>query len=229
MGRRGVSQMECKLVQFSVVVVGKVHNPSILNPDFLAIRDIVPSDWQWDLAEGNFTIPPLAVVRYKQGVAVTVEPQKLQVVDTEPADPGQSKASEIAARYVKTLPHVRYAAVGHNYQAIAEIPSPADFLRQRFLKAGAWDTAARPLDAFGLHFVYPLPNGRIVLSLDVGERSGKESGHEKGEDVVIAGANFHRECTTYPADDEVVSHLARVPDDWSCFQGLLRDILGIEW
>jgi hypothetical protein len=221
--------MKCKLVQFSVVVAGKVHNPSVLNPDFLAIRDIVPSHWNWELAEGNFTTPPFAVVRYKQGVAVTVEPQKLQVVDTECVDPPQSKICEIAASYVRTLPHVRYPAVGHNFQAIAQIPDPAEYLRKQFLKPGPWDTEVRPLTALGLRFVYPLPDGRLVLSIDIGESSSTESELDGGDEVVIAGANFHRDCTTYPADAEVESHLQRVPDDWTFFQRLLHEILAIEW
>ncbi len=32
------------LIQFSVVISGESHNPTILNPDFLASRNIVPSE-----------------------------------------------------------------------------------------------------------------------------------------------------------------------------------------
>ncbi len=31
---------------FTIVVVAADHNPSILNPDFLRINDIVPSDFK---------------------------------------------------------------------------------------------------------------------------------------------------------------------------------------
>ena len=63
--------MEAKLIQFSTVVVGKAHNPTILNPDFLAVNGIVASDWGWEVAE-TITTPPFAVVRYTCGVSVTI-------------------------------------------------------------------------------------------------------------------------------------------------------------
>jgi hypothetical protein len=39
------------LIQFSVVISGETHNPTILNPDFLAVRNIVPSEWGWDTSQ----------------------------------------------------------------------------------------------------------------------------------------------------------------------------------
>jgi hypothetical protein len=49
----------------------------------------------------------------------------------------------------------------------------------------------------------------------MGESSSVESELDGGDEVVIAGANFHRDCTKYPADAEVESHLQQVPDDSS--------------
>jgi hypothetical protein len=89
--------------------------------------------------------------------------------------------------------------------------------------------AERSEAALGLRFVYPLPDGRIVLSIDIGESSSIEAELDRGDEVVIAGANFHRDCTMYPADAEVESHLQGVPDDWTVFQRLLHEILAIEW
>lgn len=220
--------METKLAQFSVVVVGKVHNPSILNPDFLAIRQIVPSEWAWQV-EANLTTPPMALVRYDSGVSITVEMGKIQVVDALCSDPVQSKAPEITKRYVKTLPHVRYAAVGNNFQGMIMVDDPTSFLKTRFLRSGPWDSDEQPLEAFGLRLVYPIPSGRVVLSLDIGETIENEGEKKEKHDLVVANANFHRDCTSYPADDEVAAQIGQYAEDWALYKLLIHRTLGINW
>jgi len=137
--------MKTHLILFSVVVAGEVHNPTILNPDFLAIREIVPREWGWEVAGPAITTPPFAIVRYTNGVSITVEHNKLQVADLSvDDDPTGSKATEVARRYVNTLPHVRYTAVGINFHSVAEVPDPATSLKTRFLKSGPWDNPSHP-------------------------------------------------------------------------------------
>ena len=62
--------MIARLFQFSGVVVGQAHNPTILNPDFLAAEGIVPKSWNWSVSE-TITTPPLAMVRYSNGRCLT--------------------------------------------------------------------------------------------------------------------------------------------------------------
>jgi hypothetical protein len=217
--------MNVQLVQFSIVVSGQSHNPTLLNPDFLAIHDIVPQNWGWELAPDPFTTPPLAQVRYTNGVSITVQHNKLQVVDLRAGDdPTASKASEIVRAYVTTLPHVRYTAVGINFQTIVEISDPQAYLKNRFLKAGPWEKSAYPISAVGLRLVYPLAeHGRLVLSLDAGEvESVGEAGKEMRK-VVIANANFHRDCQGYPAAEQVKTYLSHVSHDWSMYQTVLDE------
>lgn len=213
--------MEIRLAQFSVVLVGKVHNPTILNPDFLAINEIVPQEWGWEVGQA-ISIPPFAAVQYQNGVSVTVENEKLQVIDLRVGeDPNESKVVAIATKYVITLPHVHYAAVGINFQAIADDANPAGMLKDRFLKDGPWDTADHPVDAVGVRLAYSLPGGRLVVSLDVGQVKCEEGNDAETKDVIIANGNFHRDCEGYPADEQVVDHLTHVSDDWSRYSDLL--------
>ena len=217
--------MKAQLIQLSVVVVGKAHNPTILNPDFLALRGIVPPEWGWEVDE-TITTPPFAIVRYKSGVAVNVEPNKLQVTDMMAnGDPRQSKAAEVAAAYVGTLPHVRYTAVGLNFHSVVEVGSPETYLKNRFLKKGNWDNAAHPITAAGFRLVYPVePAGRVTLSLDAGEVQA-ESDKDAGVSAIIANANFHRTCSAYPADEQVRQYLGELSSDWSMYQKLISDSL----
>jgi hypothetical protein len=221
--------MEIHLMQFSVVIAGETHNPTILNPDFLTIREIVPKEWGWEVAGQTITTPPFAVVRYTNGMSITVEPNKLQVADLSVGnDPMNSKATEIARRYVSTLPHVRYTAVGINFHSIAEVPDPEASIKTRFLKSGLWDSPSHPLNAVGLRLVYPLSGGRLVLALDAGEAERANGDRREKRPVIIANANFHRECKAYPADREVETHLSQVATDWAQYRSLLHDTLETE-
>ncbi|MCH8880811.1 MAG: hypothetical protein IID34_13140 [Planctomycetes bacterium] len=208
------------LIQFSTVVAGNTHNPSILNPDFLVAQDIVPEGWGWKLAE-NFTTPPMAIVRYEQGVSITIEPNRLQVIDVGlDGDPTASKAADIASAYASALPHVHYTSVGINFQSILEASSPEEFLKARFVRKGAWDTSQRPLYAAGLRLVYQLPGGvRVTLSLDAGE--AVKPGETQKRPVVIARANFNRDCEGHPAHSQVEQHLSNVSADWATYQELV--------
>jgi hypothetical protein len=214
--------MEAQLIQLSTVVVGKAHNPTILNPDFLAVNGIVPPGWGWDVAE-TVTTPPFAVVRYANGVAVTVELNKLQVTDVSVGDdPTKSKAAAIATSYARTLPHVRYTAAGINFQSFVAIESPEKYLVERFVTAGPWNSAKRRLSAAGLRLVYELgDDARVTLSLDAGEVQGSDEASKRS--VVIANANFHRDCQTQPDHEHVARQLSNLADDWLMYRDLLTE------
>lgn len=211
--------MEKRLIQFSGVVVGDVHNPSILNPNFLEIEGIVPSSWNWEV-DKTITTPPLAVVSYRNGPTLTVEQNKLQVTDAIlEGGPEASKVTEIACAYVRKLPHVRYTAVGNNFQYIIPRESGDKYLKECFLKPGPWSTG---LDDLGIRLVYPLDDGKLTLSLDSG--SAESSAGENMQSVIIANANFSRECSGYPAHERVTDFLNKAMDDWRELQRLLAAI-----
>ena len=57
-------------VAVSVVVTAEFHNPSILNPDFLASRKIVPENWE---VKETMTSPVLSFTAYENGIRWTVD------------------------------------------------------------------------------------------------------------------------------------------------------------
>lgn len=219
--------MKSHMVQFSAVVVGNVHNPSILSPAFLESEEIVSLAKGCEVAE-NLTTPAFAMVRYTDGISITVEPNKLQVMDVGAGEePTGRKATAIASAYAIRLPHVRYSGVGMNYQSFIEHEASDSYLKERFLKPGGWDNSSGPLKAVGLRLVYPLEDGgRVTLSLDAGEveRSNDEGRYQ----AVIARANFHRDCTEHPAAEQIQDIFRRLEDDWSMYSKLLKDAVGCE-
>jgi len=216
----GELHMTVKPFQFSGVVVGQTHNPTILNPNFLEGEGIIPKAWNWKVAE-TITTPLLAMVRYSNGVAVTVEPNKLQVTDPNVEDGlDNCKVREITSAYVGVLRHVRYTAAGNNFQSFIQRDTPNMYLRDRFLKDGPW---YRLLDAVGVRLVYPVESGRLTLAIDSGE--ARPSDEADQQEIIIVNANFSRNCEDNPDYEQVKRFLAKSQEDWSQYQQLLTDIL----
>jgi hypothetical protein len=212
--------MRARLFQFSGVVVGQAHNPTILNPDFLATEGIVPKSWNWSVSE-TITTPPLSMIRYSNGVTITVEPNKLQITDPNVENgPHNSKVTEIASAYVRVLPHVRYTASGNNFQSLIQRDLPEEYLKGRFLKDGPWSDS---LDAVGIRLIYPLDAGRLTLAIDTGAAKLPDKADQQA--VILANANFSRNCGDHPTYSQVAEFLAKAMEDWSHYEKLLADIL----
>lgn len=212
--------MSLRLIQFSAVVVGHAHNPTILNPDFLSAEGIVPKSWGWEVQEA-VTTPALSLVRYSGGVTITVEPTKLHVADSAvEAGPRSSKVVDITGAFVRVLRHVRYSAIGNNFQGVVEHPSPGQYLSDRFLRHGPW---SENLEAAGIRLVYPIDDGHLRLSFDQGTASLSES--DERHDVIFVDANFNRNCVNHPGWEQIAGFSRKFESDWSRCQQLVADTL----
>lgn len=222
--------MSGRFLQFSIVIIAADHNPTILNPDFLRMRGIVPEDWCWELASPPIVTPPFATVQYESGVSISVESNKLQIADTKTSEPTESNIVEIANQYVKVVPHVRYTAVGINYRSAIEVEHVDTYLKSQFLKKGPWDSDDNPMNSVGLNFVYPVESGRLVLSIDSGTVSDTSSGEEQKKSVIIANANFHRDLdlSIMPTSSQVSDCLNKNSTDWQRYNEILTGMLPIE-
>ncbi len=193
-------------LEFSIVVAGSACNPTVLNPDFLQRRDIVPEAWGWQLSQPAITTPPIAVAAYDSGVVIQVETSKVQIkhLAAGDLDIAASRVPAIAKRYISELPHVHYTAVGINFRHLVQVEDAEEYLQRRFLREGVWLDAARGLQALSLTLVYPLPDGRLNLALDGGTAAIATDGEMEQKPGIIAAANFHRDCAEYPSHDRIV-------------------------
>jgi hypothetical protein len=219
--------MDSELLQFSVVVRGDSHNPTILNPDFLAIQGIVPHAWGWEVAQPVITTPMMAIVQYATGVSIQVQSENLQVAAAgEQANPKRSKVPDIVRGYVTTLPHVRYTGLGINFHSAIIMENPAETIRDKFLKKGPWSTK-RELGGAGVRLVYPLEtSGRVLLSVDGGniQQRGKDDKPVPRRAMLI-NANFHRDLPTHAPTAEISAQLDGIDADWALYQELLGYLL----
>jgi hypothetical protein len=184
--------MSVELLQVSIVVTAKFHNPSILHPSFLASEGIVPSDWK---TEGDIISTPVSsTVRYDNGIVFAVEPGKLQVTEGVTAGTpllsiDRIRAPQLVERYVGVLPKVPYQAVGINPQGFVQANRPADTLVGRFLKDGALASFPK-LTGVELRFAYEVAGARLRFGLSVGAVKFGEGASREG--IVLSG-NYHQD------------------------------------
>jgi hypothetical protein len=215
--------LDLELLNTSVVVLAQDHNPTILHPAFLAAEGIVPGDWE--LADNPLCTPAFSLAKYSNGISFTVESNRFVVTEEMPAgNPGQSTIPDLAVAYVEKLPHVRYRAVGVNFNGYCLRREPEQFLIERLLKAGTWNDEARPMKALGVRFVYQTEDAVLRLGFDGGQvhREGKS------EPAIVINGNYHSDLP----GEKTVEALRKLVDHWADrldhFTSLSRVILGME-
>lgn len=219
-------RVDYDFIQFSIAVVGQNHNPSIINRDFLNIRNIVPLGWDWDVNDDQMIVTPLlAQVSYKNGVAIRVEPNKATFVDSTGAIPLDSKIPTIASVFVDTLMHVKYTAMGFNFRCIVLKPDPDTYLKSRFLKTKDLVHEDQAVRSVGLRFVYDIPGGRMNLHLDPGIAERKDDDASKKNPVILILCNCHRDLTDYPANTQIYKSLKDLGSDWTQFNQLINHLI----
>ncbi len=221
--------MKINLLNFSIVVLGDRHNPTIINQDFLTIQNIIPKEWGWEVsADEIISIPPLAQVPYKNGTIIQVEPNKAQFTDQQVSEPKESKITEIAKKFVHTLKHVKYKAVGINYNCFFEIPNPENYLIEHFIKEGKWNSKKYSPEAVGIKFVYKLQDTKLTLQFDPGTAKHRDDLTAKDHEVVLIHSNFHKDCSEYPADDEIESYISDYYEEWGTLKTILEDFFNLK-
>jgi len=212
-------------VEFSIVVVGQDCNPTILNPDFLRCRKIVPQAWGWELDPPAITTPPFATVRYKSGVTIVVEPNRFVVTDQGSVEKvGASKIPTIAKAYIRALPHVRYTAVGTNFRSLIEMEDANGYLKSHFLKPGVGDQGQLSLESLSLTLGYAHDDARLGLSLEsatVVKATGDQSTELRG---LLVAANYHREWNDYPGDKKAIAAITCMQKDSRHLSATLKEL-----
>ena len=220
--------MTIQPLQFSIVVLGENHNPTIINPDFLALRDIVPDKWKWKRGEPIITTPPFAQVTYDNNISIQVRPNLAQFLDPRGCNPLDSEILHISKEFVKTLRHVRYSAVGFNFHYLSEMELPDEFLIKRFLKNGEWNQPQHTMCGFALRFIYPIKEekGQITIRLDGAKANTQNDDNGEERQALLVVGNFHRDCDKYPADEQIGSFVDMISDDFEQFKELTHLIIG---
>jgi len=217
--------VKLEILNTSVVVLAKHHNPTILHPSFLVSEGIVPSEWE--TAELPVSTPVFAMVKYKNGVVFNVEENRFQVTqDTIKDDVGKSQISELACKYVQKLPHVQYQALGVNFKGFVECAEPQAIVMDHFLKAGVADFDGTSPEASGLRFVYELPDVRLRLSFDSG--TVKSADNEEKRNGILVDGNYHMALAGRKIHQEIQKAASLYAEHYKHFVGVTESILASE-
>lgn len=207
------------------MILAQDHNPSILHPFFLSAQSIVPKDWE--PAQPPICTPPLSMVSYKNGITITVESNKFQVAKSPPTpNMRESEVPRCASRYIETLPHVLYKAVGINFGAILEDSDPSRRLIDKFLAQGVWNSEDLLVKELSLRFVYSLEGGTLNLSCDPGSVTDNTSNRTiKG---IVLGANYHFDLPGGNPAKEAVDTLKKFTNLSDRFEWVIKRIFETE-
>ncbi|MBM4273368.1 MAG: hypothetical protein FJ128_12830 [Deltaproteobacteria bacterium] len=183
----------------NVVILAKSHNPSILNPDFLRINDIVSSDWE---ANEILTTPAFATVRYPAGVVFLLDQERLEIrKECAASFQDNYDVHNFAVRYAKVLPHVSYTSVGLNWHISAEMAEPGMFITDRFVRPEAWkESGAKPMQS-SVKLSFKMKDTLCNLNFSPGK--AKIPGREYYPAVII-NANYHYDGPFTPEQIETI-------------------------
>lgn len=217
-----------KAYRLDIVVVASNHNPTILNPDWLVRNDIIQDEWGWELSEDPITLPVLSKVEYASDFSIVARPEQVIFSDSGPSRiPGETPVGEVAAKYVKTLPHVTYEAVGINPKACLPFDEREDacvWIAEHLLKEGPW-MRYRHLEANSVRFQYSVASGRFLISIGAGE---VEQNNEPALQGVLFQGNFHHDIDASEPEETASSAqgvIERWQEDFEAFQSYVCENL----
>ena len=214
------------LHEIAIVIVGKTHNPSILNPDFLQHNKIVPKEMKPASGSADVVSTPVGSrIVYEGGLEITSDQQKL--VFTESVFDKKIEGTivpDAVKTYLRTVPHVRYTAIGINLEGHLPVSEkhppqkPVTLLRNEARR----------------EFKSVQPSARIEWKYSMNQKTiaVKVATADIASPVNIKGAvvfhgNFHRNTDAEQESyQQVIAAVEAWEDDLSDFRRLTKQITG---
>ncbi len=199
------------LYEFAVVLLAESINPSILNPDFLRYNEIVQEGWQvQDTPDAFISVPGFSQVKYNDGLSVRTEANRVVFEQkSDPLNEGTIACVDMAKRYLKTLPHVKYTAVGFNPKGYKAAHSrKPNVISTAFVDSGDWMSFHGVKPDFQIKVIYALGDKKLVL--DVSEGRGSDNTENS---QIRFQANIHRDVPDTNQQNRIET-LIGILDSW---------------
>ncbi|MFP4191259.1 MAG: hypothetical protein ACLFU6_04225 [Candidatus Hydrogenedentota bacterium] len=208
--------------EYSIVVVAKDHNPTLLNPDFLERNGIVPAEWGWEVDRDEvITTPPYSRVKYSSGILIESEAERFKAVARHAENgPFEQPLAGIVQRYVSVIEHVAYTAIGVNFQGFILDQDPLRTLLDNFAAPGFEAQLASPITGYGLTVnLHRREDARVTLRIAQGTRESPE-GQE--DPIINLRANYRRDLEPRSAVTRIHEILEDVQEDQADYYELVR-------
>ena len=207
-----MTRQELEIYECSIVAAASNHNPTILNPDFLKRNGIIPEEWE---AKKVLCTEVISQVVFGNGLGITIEPKRIIFLENDPERSTLPRLDEISVRYVQTLPHAAYTAVGINFKAVVafkHLEEAKAWLLENLVSSGPWKSIDGGLKGASLTLVYEIQAAKLTLKLDPAEV--QRAGEPSPRPVVLFDGNFHREL---PKDNHslVIPRMEAIMNAWT--------------
>lgn len=213
-----------EIQELAIVIAVKNHNPAILNLDFLKYSGIVPAEWE--VARPPISTNQASQVTFQDGVSILVESNKITFLEAIAAkDFKEVKIPAIARKYVETLSHVDYQALGINFRGHVlfdkEGQTARNYIFETLLSPGSWQEVGKAPVQAAMRFVYSLEQAKLTLDIN-------EVGLQLPEKEVLPAVLFSANFTHAIAGDsqsERLHALSQVIGEWQLDLETYREII----
>lgn len=182
------------------------------------------ADWEpvWSQV---ISTPAIAKVQYTNGIEILVQPNKLQVSDgiLIPGSESDTSIWDIAIKFVKTLQHVRYTAVGINFTGFVVHADAESYIFERFLKPGSWTQTPNAISSTEVKFIYTTTLGKMTLAVAGGQAQKPSEAPQRG---MILECNLHNDLPAEKPVSSAEAHLAQYRDVLDLFYTMSQQIVG---
>lgn len=202
---------------FSVVILANSNNPTVLNQDFLYNNGIVPKDWILEDSMSPVITPAVSQIVFKNNFKIVAELNR--ILFEQSATPLKEEGivcADVARRYLMTIPHVPYTAVGinlHGYRIHREQAS--ETISDLLINDGGWKNFKEATPGFQVKAVYQYGGKTVTLDIADDLVGEKESA---AVPAMVFNANIHRDISDETNQQMKVSKLLSVLD--SCNQDI---------
>lgn len=214
--------MSFKDYRTSIVVIADSHNPTILHPSFLISNNIVNSEDE--ILDGFICTPPFSHLKLKNEITFVIELSKFQIIDDNIGDCfSHSQIPRMAKKYLDTLKHVNYTAIGINYYSIFLTKNTDDLMINKFIKKSNWNSDSLHPNLAMIKLAYPSIHATTLnLKLESGNIKKRS---EKFDGIIIEG-NFHKDLSSDNPVDQLIDMIDNYSDYSEEFHNKCNTIFG---
>lgn len=190
--------MQLKWAGANVVLLAQSHNPSILSPAWIQQGRIIEEPPE------TFVHTPVFSLYHSGTVQLMVEQERFLLTLRVLSEVNIQALLKSATRYIQTLPHVPYRAVGLNFTWLATVERPEEAEQHFFPESDTLRSAFSEGEVKTGTFLYNIVQGyRLRLLVEPRLRSSGE---------FALDFNYHFDVTSA---EEALKALSRLPASFS--------------
>jgi len=184
-------EIDIALVEISVVLVANWNDTSIINPDFLRHNGIVDSGLE--LKEAAISTPVLSQVVFEWGIGIRADPNRFVFEQKgEGINESGCLITGIASRFVRTVSHVPYSAIGINFTSFKPVEDDMNCnVSNALIDGGKWMSFKDTTPDVHLKAIYSYESRQITL--DVRGVINTEGSDVMERHALWFNANIHRD------------------------------------